>query len=331
MRRNQILGLSAVAALGVAGVAVFLLTKPHTKTPVVAKFQFPKDDHVPRPVDADKMYGPEPKAATRKYQEFVRKYDASPDPVIQDQVGTARVKIGFLAAHRKDWTGARSAFLEAAAKTKGTGKTGDFGSVSDQGAYEAIVCLQASGKVDEARQQYTKFIQDRPLSPLCMACYRRLKKLNGGTATPEMDALIDTATRKQEANDKFESSVCGPKTLAYLCEINALHPGDKPHDYKAFATLCKTTEKGTTVEGMITGLKAMGVPTSAYRVNRQDLTKIATPAILLWGDHYLTLLAVHDRDMTVYDTLTHSERPMTLPELDNPDFYVNAILLKGGL
>jgi hypothetical protein len=288
-------------------------------------------DNIPRPTEADRLYGPEPKVAVEKYKEFVKKYDGSKNPVVQDQVGTARVKIGFLAAHQKQWGQARSAFLEAAEKTKGTGITGDFGSVSDQGAYEAIVCVQASGNISEAKRQYKDFILQRPLSPLCMACYRRLKLLNGGHATPEMDEWIDSATRKREANDKFESSVCGPKTLAYLCDVGALHPGSSPHDYKSLAASCGTSDKGTTVEGMLTGLKKLGVTASAYRVNRQDLTRVSTPAILLWGDHYLTLLAVHERDMTVYDTTTHAERMMTLPELDNPDFYVNAILLKGAL
>jgi len=347
MRKSPRIWTTAI--LGATLCAFLLLHHSNTPSP-----QHPNAErrtpnaNIPRPKEADRLYTANPKAAAPKYKEFIAKYKTAKDPIIQDQVGNARLKVGFLAAHQKDWTEAREAFLEADKQTKGTDRTGDFGSVNEQGAYEAIVCLEAAGKKEEAKKQYTDFIRARPLSPLCMACYRRLKHLNGGVTTPNLDKLIDESTKKQDANAKFESSVCGPKTIEYLLRRQA-DKGDKANEadkispalqysstptlrnpsYREIAKLCHTTETGTTIAGMIQGLKAFGVNASAYQVNRQDLTKLKTPAIVLWGDHYLTLLKVNDRSIHAYDTRTRSEQDFPIPDYDNPDFYLNTIILGG--
>jgi len=329
-QRKTGLWIGAVAAVGI-GVACFVLLQPHPTHKIKKMPLAMQNDNIPKPSEADKLYASSPKVAKEKYQAFVKKYTASHDPKVQDQVGTARLKVGFLAAHQRNWTEARTAFLAADKQTKGTDQTGDFGTVNEQGAYEAIVCLDAAGKKEEAKKQYIDFIKNRPLSALCMACYRRLKRLNGGKTTEELDALIQSATTKQDANAKFESSVCGPRTLAHLCDLGVIKPGNQPHDYKAIAKLCHTKDTGTSIAGMLDGLKALGVQATAYKVNRQDLAKLKTPAILLWGDHYLTLVAVKDRAVRVFDTLTHTEHDLTIPNVDDPDFFVNAILLNNSI
>ncbi len=321
-----------VCVAGTAGVlvAIGILKSQHTPAKM-AKPSLPVADNVPRPKEADRLYVTNPKVAAKKYKEFVEKHAATKDPVVQDQVGTARLKIGYIAAHEKNWVLARESFLEADEQTKGTKRTSDFGTVNEQGAYQAIVTLEASGKVDEAKKQYRLFIEQRPMSGLCMACYRRLVRLNGGKPTEELTRLIESATKQQDANTRFESAVCGPKTLAYLCQIGAIKVGTVPCDYKSIAKFCGTTDSGTTVEGMIKGIKALGGEASAYRVNRQDLEKVQLPAIILIGDHFVTLLEVKPDSMKVYDTVVNGERAIKIPDLRNPDFYVNAILLRGSL
>ena len=317
-----------ICVAGAVGVLVALgvLNSRHA-TPRLAKHLLPVADNVPRPKEADRLYVSNPKVAAEKYKEFVAKHAAAKDPVIQDQVGTARLKIGYIAAHDKNWVLARQSFLAADKQTKGTESTGDFGTVNEQGAYEAIVCLEADGKQDEARVRYTEFIKQRPLSPLCMACYRRLTRLNGDKSTPELEHLIETATRKQDANAKFESSVCGPKTIAYLFDSGALNAGNQPHDYKTVAKLCHTTDSGTTITGMLDGFKAFGIKAAGYKVNRQDLVRVKSPAVLLWGTHYIALLKVDSRSILAYDSFTRSERNFSIPALDDPDFFVNVITL----
>lgn len=322
-RQTAWIALGAAFATAIVAVGLGLRKEPPAGQPTSGADLAAS---VPRPRDADRLYAANPKAAAPKYKEFVSKYEKAKDPVIQDQVGTARLKLGFLAAHQRDWPAARQAFEEADRGAKGTGRIGDFGTVGDQGAYQAIVCLEASGKKDEAKRQYTDFIRTRPLSPLCMACYRRLKRLNGGT-TPELDKMIEVATKKQDENAKFESSVCGPKTIEHLIDAGFIKAGDQPHDYKAIAKVCHTTETGTTIAGMIDGLKALGVGATAYQISRKDLAKLKTPAIVLWGDHYLTLLKVEDRSVRAYDTRTRSEQDFSIPEADDPDFYLNTIIL----
>jgi hypothetical protein len=322
--KRLVWGILGTAALLTAVVMLTTFRQTHPRS--VQRAVLPVD-YVPRPKEADRLYASNPKAAAPKYREFVAKYASAKDPVLQDQVGTARLKLGFLAARQKDWRGARQAFLEAGSQTTGTGRTGDFGTVNEQGAYEAIVCLEASGHKEEARERYEGFIRNRPLSPLCMACYRRLKRLSGGRSTPALEKLIESATQRQDANSRFEASVCGPKAISHLIDIGALNAGNRPHDYKSVAKLCHTRDSGTTIAGMVEGLKALGACPSAYRVNRQDLVELKTPAILLWGDHYVTLLKVSDRTMRVYDTLSRSEQEYPIPDREDPDFYVNAVLI----
>jgi ABC-type bacteriocin/lantibiotic exporter with double-glycine peptidase domain len=82
---------------------------------------------------------------------------------------------------------------------------------------------------------------------------------------------------------------------------------------------------------MLDCLKALHVPASAFKVDREDLEKVQTPAIVLWGEHYVTLLGVENRSIRVFDTLTRSERSVPIPDRDDPDFYLNVILLRGTL
>lgn len=319
-----------------ASLGAILLVRPHDglrrSEPNGRPSLADRNSDVPKPQEADRLYGSNPKAAANKYQQFVEKYKASPEPVVQDQVGTARLKLGFLAAHQKDWKLARTEFLLTSKETKGTDRTGDFGTVNEQGCYEAIVCLEASGHKDEARLQYLEFLKTKPLSSLCMACYRRLKRLNGGNSTKEYDALIQSATEKQGKNAKFEASVCGPRTIEYMLNSGLIQPADKDRaaraDYRSIAKLCRTTDSGTTIAGMIDGLRAFGISASAYRVNRQDLATLARPAILLWGPHYVVLKSVNKRSVDVYDTLTRSNRSIDIPAIDDPDFFINAIVLQ---
>ncbi len=321
-------GFVVVAVIG----GLFLTTRPkHVEAHVSRAFVPRLIDNTPKPSKANDDYVAHPKVAKQELQSFIHQYETKPNPKIQDQVGAARLKIGFLAAHDKNWSQARQAFQEAANQTKGSGESGAFGTINEQGTYQAIVTLEASGKVDEAKMQYRQFIKQRPLSALCMACYRRLVRLNGGKTTDELTRLIESATKQQDANTRFESAVCGPKTLAYLCEIGAIRAGSSPSDYKSIAKSCGTTDSGTTVQGMIKGLKVLGVNASAYRVNRQDLEKIQTPAIILIGDHFVTLLEVKSDSMRVYDTVVSGERAIKIPDFSNPDFFVNTILLRGSL
>lgn len=318
-------GLLATVALGaVAGTFVVLRRPAHPTSRTVARPTSPL-------ARADALYAAKPKVARNEYEGFVAAHAASPDPKVRDQVGAARMRLGYLAARRHDLPAARSAFL-AAAKVKGTGAAGEFGTVDDQAAYQAVVCLVAEGRRGEAREGFEAYLRERPLSALARAAYGRLKRLNGGASAPAWDALMQAAVARQEARVRFETSVCGPKCLERVLSNSSSWGGagvgsPKPPDYKALAKLCGTTDAGTTVQGMRKGLKALGRESWAARLNRQDLAKARLPAILLQGDHYVVLESLEGDRATVWDPRFGSSKPWPLPNADDPDFAATALLL----
>lgn len=304
---KRYLGLGGVAIAAFAAALIFHRQPTPTARPKVA----------PSPLaHADALFASKPKAAAEAYESYVTAHAKSPDPVVQDHVGAARMHLGYLAAKTQDLPKARATFL-AAASTKGTGAAGAFGTVSDQAAYQAAVCLVAEGKKAEAEQAFVTLLKDRPLSPLSRATYRRLSLLNGGTSKPEWDALLQAAVNKQEARGRFETSVCGPKCLERLTG----------ESYQSIARLCGTTDDGTSIEGMRKGLKALGHDSWAYRLNRRDLAKAKLPAVMLQHDHYVVVEKIAGDDATVWDPRFGRSERWQLPSLDNPDFNVTLILL----
>jgi hypothetical protein len=257
--------------------------------------------------------GPIAKLDESGLREFVQRHADAPDPRVQDQVGRARLKLGYAAAHRKDFTGARAEFLTASREYRGTNAmSADFGGLPDQAAYQAAVCLAADGKKEEAEREFRRFLKDRALSPLVGAAYRRIERLKGG---PDEDAqaLLQSALDKQQARVRFETSVCGPKAIAHMLPM----VGKPAADYKEIAKLCGTTDRGTTLEGMRAGLKKLGVETYGLQVNRDDFLRLPIPFLVLEDDHYVLVTEAKPREAIVFDPRFGSDRRMPLPASDS--------------
>jgi hypothetical protein len=304
-------------SLGVAGLGIFgFLALRHGKSrPVHPLASLPP------------VYQPQAPFPTKKQdlEALIETNKTSPDKLVQDRVGAARIRLGYLAANKQDWQSARATFQLAEREYKGTGAmSADFGGVSDQAAYQAAVCLVPEGKKAEAEAEFIKFMKERPLSPLAKAAFRRLERLNGGTPKPEWEALLQSDVSQEEAHVRFETSVCGPKTIAYLLP----QLGKPPRDYKEIAKLAGTRDEGTTLLGMCKALKTLGVAPVAYKLNRQDLERANLPVILLQQDHYVALTKIEGEEATIYDTRFNEERQMKLPALDDPDYSVAAILFR---
>lgn len=203
----------------------------------------------------------------------------------------------------------------------------EWGSLTDQASYQATVCLVADGKTAQAAEEFRRFMKERPYSPLVSASFKRLVRLNGGKPTDSDLELMEAAQAKQDKKIQFETSVCGPKTIAYLLQKGLIgNWSTKKADYEELAKKCGTANGGTTIEGMRDGLRALGIESYGYRVNRQDLARIQVPAILLIQDHYVALLAITKDGARVYDPRIDSEQTLKLPKFDDPDFFVNAIV-----
>jgi tetratricopeptide (TPR) repeat protein len=271
---------------------------------------------------ADKAYKGDTKAAAEEYGRVVSLYRDVKDPEVQDVVASARIKLGYLASRSGDMDKAREIFKEAEESYAGSGAmSADFGGLKDQAAYQAAACLMGDGKNAEAEKELKKFIKEYPLSPLVHGASKRLAKLNGGAPDAETEGLLQSAVTKQEKHIRFETSVCGPKLIEYLLPLL----GKKSVGYKDLAKRCRTTDQGTTIEGMRDGLKSIGIESFGYAVSRGDLAQIPLPAIWLQDDHYVGLLEVTDKRARVYDPRMRSEQFVELPALDEPTFTASII------
>jgi len=323
-KRLKILG-GAVALIAVCGgLCWWFATRPQ-RPPVVLQNLRSKAAIAAEKErkEGDKIYASHDwSEAQNFYTKFVQRHAQSSDPEVQDEVGAARMRLGYVAAKTEGFDKAAVVFKDAVANYKGTGKmNSDFGGPEDQAAYQAIVCLEAAGKKDEARKEYVLFLKDRPKSPLIYGVHKRLVRLNGGKTTDEYDKLLQEAIEKQEKWIKIEISTCGPKCLEYLLKAT----GKKPPSYTELAKLCGTDDKGTTLQGMRNGMKACGFPVNGFVVNRKDFTTLPTPAIWLIVDHYVVLVKVEGKYAVVYDPVTKSEQVRELPPLDDADFYANVL------
>ncbi len=301
-RTRSVLALGVVAATAVT--ATFVVSKLPTKARSRPSTDFESA------VTSDKV---------TILDAYVRKHEATKDPTVQDKVTFARMKTAFKLAGQGDYKTAELKFREAAKAHKGSKATSsDFGSRTDQAQYQAIVCVLAEGKRDEAIKQFRAFMKERQLSPLVFACHKRLGRL--GVVTPADDEALTMAAARQEAHIKLETSMCGPKIIEHILPL--MHRPAK--EYHELAKLCGTTDNGTTIDGMRKGLKAAGLESDGLKVNRDDFRKLRTPFIMLAADHFLAVTSRGINHATVYDTLREGEHTFDISKLDN-QFLANVI------
>lgn len=292
----------AVAAIGIVGGTAW--------------FMRPKDAPVLTAAE-DKELAAAIKDAAKDPKGFIAKNEASKDVKVQTAVTRSRMSEAYQTAQKKDFAKARAEFIEASYKHKGTEEMNPaFGTLSDQAAYQAIVCLDADGKKDEAVKEYRKFMQERKLSPLIHACFRRLERLNGNKPKPEDEALLQVGIDAQEKQIRFETSVCGPKALARLLPLY----GKPEKDYKEIAKLAGTTDEGTTMEGLKNASEELGLQPVGLDLNAKDFNAMKKPFIRLLGDHYLLILEIKDGKALIYDSRFRSEDWVPLPKEDDGQF-----------
>jgi hypothetical protein len=265
---------------------------------------------------------------------YVAAHNNDKNPVVQDKVGEAEMHLAFSAAN-KSWTApkdaavktksfeeARTSFL-AAAKTKGEGNADpNYGTIQEQAAYQAAVCLVAENKPDQATKEFEQFMRDRPLSPLCKACYDRLNRING-KHTDEADGLYQSDLKAQEKRVRFEVSVCGPKAIEALLPL----VGKPKKSYVELAKLCGTTDGGTSIAGMRRALKSLGLESFGVELNAPDFAQVQTPALLLKNNHYLVLKSIKNGKAEIYDPTTKKTTLSNLPKNDDAEFTATVLTL----
>gem|GEM_PF-1808667 len=278
------------------------------------------------PLAWKKPFRPMPPVSVRRMEDeaLIQTLRLDPRPESQDELGEAQMRLAYLDAQAKDFESSRKRFLEAT-KVKGTGVMGaDFGGVNDQAAYQAAVCLVAEKKSQEAITAFRSFLKQYKLSPLVYAAEKRLVTLNHGVAAHGDEDLLQEAIAAQEKKAKYESAMCGPKTLAYMADHGLFGKGSLS-DFHEIAKICGTTEQGTSIDGIRKALKQFGKQSFGLDLNRQDFDRVSLPAILLDGDHYFAILERHDDHIVLYDTLLNAKRNVKLPEVSDPTFRATVI------
>ncbi len=321
--------ISGIGSIGViAGVGWFVLSRPHTTT-----------RHAVPPAKDLRLV-----EAQKSPKEFIAKNESSKDVKVQTLVTRARMTMAYDAANKKDYSTARAEFIEASYKHKGTDAMNpDFGTLSDQAAYQAIVCLeneglnQGDGKGDrigkkldpknltrsqqEAQKEYRKFMAERPLSPLIHACARRLERLNGDALSPEDQLRLENGIATQEKQIAFETSVCGPKSLEKILPLL----GKDGMSYKELAKVCRTDDKGTSLEHLKQGCESLGLKPIGLDLNAKDFNAMRRPFIWLQADHYVAILEIKDGKAHLYDPRFRADDWCPLPKNDDAKFHATVL------
>jgi ABC-type bacteriocin/lantibiotic exporter with double-glycine peptidase domain len=146
--------------------------------------------------------------------------------------------------------------------------------------------------------------------------------MDNGKPDKEAERLVQADVAAQEKRIRFEESVCGPKALAYLLP----RLGKPALDYRELAKLCGTTDAGTSIDGMRKALKALGVPTFAFRLNRVDLARAPLPAIYLHFEHFVVIERIGRDFAEGYDAVAGHSLKIQLPSPDDRDFLADVIL-----
>ena len=234
-----------------------------------------------------------------KKTDGVARSSAHPKTVKQlVQASKVKMLAAYSSAKRKDFESAKKRFLAAGVTAHET-KQNPAPALSNkmtleaECAYEAIVCDQAMGKKEEAKQEYVAFMEKYPNSPLVRGAVLRLTKLYNGTFPPEVNKAWDALNKKAQANRvaaERDQSLCGPGCVAELALRKRPKLGSRVALIARYAKELKTSDRGTSVTEMSKSLKGIGYAPKGVRLTEKGLRGQKLPLIAFVAPEHFVIV-----------------------------------------
>lgn len=312
IRKETATALYCAAGLALIGSA-FLLG-PHARTSSTGNLS----------VSEVKAVQAAPKRAVESITSELKQLKGAANPAEADKASRRMMTVGYALAAKMDFAVAREAFLAVDQEYSGAGsRNPDFGSIPDQAKYQAIVCLVAEGKKDEAKKEFREFLRERPTSNLATMAFRRLVRLNGGAEDPSDVSLYERAISLQEAATKKAIASCGPKVIRYYLANYA----DQNPPLADVARLARQTEEGTSMLDMVRALLTYKVGAEGRELNAPDFLRQNTPFIWLQGDHFVLVEKLDHLEITAWDPMLDGPKVTKSPSADDAAFRAPILIL----
>lgn len=248
-------------------------------------------------------------AKIESLRSFVGQHKASKDPRVQDLVTRGAMKLGYAEAEAGRYKEARRTFMNAAASYKGAGHMDpSFGTLKDQAAYQAIVCLAADGKDDMAVAELQAFIKTNPLSPLVYSAHKRLLRMDPDNREL-YDSILQDAKEKQESEGRMAMARCGPLAAAELLRLSRM----ADTGIQVLERDSGMTADGASMAGLAKALLKQGLLVEGKELNLSDFRKQPAPFIWLADNHYLVVTKIDDQ-VHVFDPFLKGPRSLPLPQ-----------------
>lgn len=163
-------------------------------------------------------------------------------------------------------------------------------------AYQKALALAAAGSKEQAIKELREFIVQFPNSYLAIRAQEKLDELSP-PSPPILPSEVKVKAQSAAGGAKIDC-VCGPAALQTVLAAKGIQAS-----LEQLVLDAGTTEKGTTMTGLIEAAKLAGVSAFGVRVSTTAMTDLQLPAIVLLQDHYVTVSSIEGSSVTLYDPM----------------------------
>ncbi|MBP2001377.1 YD repeat-containing protein [Paenibacillus shirakamiensis] len=214
----------------------------------------------------------------------------------EDLAKTKR-QAAFLAAEDGDFSRAYTELSQVVQSYSGTNPYDYFtmNTTLEDLNFQKALALVASGKKTEAIAELKQFIHANSGSYLASRAQSKLDVLSPQQPVEQTNTTSNKVSTSS-SNQSLEC-ICGPAALRAALSVKGVTASLEQLTQDA-----GTTEKGTTMTGLIHASEQQGIRAVGLQVAKSDLATLKLPAIALLQDHYVTVTAVAADSIRMYDS-----------------------------